>query len=476
MISDSRGDIIGDVSGSGACRFFEGAVRASLAIALLWPPSASADGGARVQGRVLEEWTHRPLPGWTVAVDRQSATTDADGRFAIAHAPATYDLLVADPDRACVTVYVGLRRRDPALEHRSCLHEPHFVHAGALRGTLSGGGSFPLTTGSVSVQFSSAQASGMDGRYAGPAQRSTEPPDTASYGPIAMRWEGPASIRGEIVALRRTPLEVSPPPGPPPASGTCPPLPARPTFKWAFERREVEVLAGQAVTADLPLREIPSFKITLKIVGDLRNHASNWKSSFRQLWPKVPEIILDSTDRGGSRADPFSYDLSVPDLRATGAALCVDAGQGYISSQHCWIAPGETVTLTGDPPPVFTAPANNDVLTPTTRFAWQSNSSEHGVYALVFDVWSPAPGYPRVKVVTAARSTTWPDLRALGIAFPALRRAFPEGNAAYKCMVGLLQPYASMDDATGPEGIGAPLPKDRRQSFSENIALRAPSP
>ena len=43
----------------------------------------------------------------------------------------TYDLVVADPDRACVTVYVGLRRRDPALEHRPCLHEPHFVHAGS---------------------------------------------------------------------------------------------------------------------------------------------------------------------------------------------------------------------------------------------------------------------------------------------------------------------------------------------------------
>jgi len=88
----------------------------------------------------------------------------------------------------------------------------------------------------------------------------------------------------------------------------------------------------------------------------------------------------------------------------------------------------------------------------------------------------PAPGYPRIKVITASRSTTWPDLRALGIAFPTLRRAFPEGNAAYKCMVGLLQPYASMDDAYGPQGLGAPLPKDRRQAFSENIAVRAPSP
>ena len=60
--------------------------------------------------------------------------------------------------------------------------------------------------------------------------------------------------------------------------------------------------------------------------------------------------------------------------------------------------------------------------------------------------------------------------------FPALKQAFPEGNAAYKCMIGVLEPYATMDEATGPNGLGSTFPKDHRQSFSQPIELDAPPP
>ena len=299
---------------------------------------------------------------------------------------------------------------------------------------------------------------------------SGEPPiNTASYGPMLLRWRGPPAFPGEIVALRRTPRA---PPPPPPDAGPCSLLGPRPTSTWAFARREIEVGTGQTLTADLALKDLPSFKITLKIGGNLRDSMQSWSCTFRHVWPRAYQLFVDEAQHGGQR-DPFVYDVSVPDLRGTGAALCVEAGVGYTTSLRCGISPGETVSLTGDPPPTFTAPPNGAVLAPDTRFAWDSSAS--GVYALVFDVWQPTASYPKIKVFTVARSATWPDLRAIGITFPALKRAFPEGNAAYKCMIGLLQPYATMDDATGPNGLGALIPKDRRQSFSSTIEVRAPA-
>jgi hypothetical protein len=221
------------------------------------------------------------------------------------------------------------------------------------------------------------------------------------------------------------------------------------------------------------LEDIPSFTITLRLAGSLRDRGPTWSCGFLQRWPRVDMIWVDG-DRNAGRRDPLSYQLNVPDLRATGASLCVEAQEGYMWSRRCGIAPGETVSLTSDPPPTFSAPASCTVLTPATRFTWSSSGT--GIYELTFDVSSPAPGYPDVNVFTPNRSATWPDLRALGIAFPALKRAFPEGDAAYKCRIGLLQPYATMDDAAGPDGLAAPMPKDRRRSFSEELTLRAPAP
>jgi hypothetical protein len=51
-----------------------------------------------------------------------------------------------------------------------------------------------------------------------------------------------------------------------------------------------------------------------------------------------------------------------------------------------------------------------------------------------------------------------------------------QGDAAYKCMFGVLEPYATIDEATGPNGLGATFPKDHRRSFSETIELNAPPP
>lgn len=453
-------------------RFEWGWLAAAIVVAA--PGAAIAESAAPVRGAVFEPWTHRPLAGWTVVIGARSTKTDRNGRFVIAEAPPAYDVLVTDPDRACVSVYVGVHRRDLWLEHHPCAHAPSLIHGAAIRGTLSGGGPFPIAIGNAMIQFASEQVQGSAYRWPGPRRTSADPPpDTPAYGPIVLRWEGLAAVKGELLALRRTPEATPPkPPAPePPAGGQCTPLPPRPASTWAFARRELSIASGQAVTADMALKDIPAFKVKLKIAGSLGAQMQRWDCFYQQEWPKVRRILVAGAERAGRR-DPLSYELSVPDLRGTGASLCVEAGVGWSRSIRCGIAPGDTVTLTGAASPTFASPASGAVLRPSTTFAW--SAGERGVSALTCEVWSPKPDYPNVTLYTAARSTTFPDLSAVGVRFPALRRAFPEGNAAYKCRVGLLQPYATMDEATGPDGVAAASPKDHRQSFSLEIGLQAP--
>ena len=88
--------------------------------------SGSAAGGAggagtTVQGHLIDLWGHR-LPNVPVEVGGKQTTTDADGAFSIANAPAQYDAsLVVSIDHngtpyTRAWVFQGLTRRDPTLQ------------------------------------------------------------------------------------------------------------------------------------------------------------------------------------------------------------------------------------------------------------------------------------------------------------------------------------------------------------------------
>jgi hypothetical protein len=442
-----------------------------LIIAALWTPEAAraADNPSAVYGRVVGFGTHEPLVGCTVAVGRASTKTDVYGRFQLAAVPPIYDLIVADADHASISVYRGLHRRDPLVEHRPQYRGEARPHAGALVGVLSGGGPFPLTAGRVNIYFHSPVADGVDSLPAGRTTSTDPRREGPSYGPVAIRWNGPSSIDGELLVLRRPvdPAAKSTIGQPPPSAA-----PAAPGT-WSFARRKVTVASGQARTVNVDLSPVPTFHVALKVI-ETGGYIRSWRVYYRPPTANSSLIYVAGAPRRGRR-DPLAYDVDVPDLHPTGAVLCASAEvHGGISTERCGIGPNATVSLEITPPPAVSAPSDHAVLTPATTFAW--GKVERGIYELELEVWKPTPSYPNIRIYTADTSTGWPDLSELGVGFPALKVAFPEGNAAYKCTLGALGPYVSIDEALGPDGLGAIAPSERRQSHGNQIELTAPEP
>src|SRR5687767_6282056 len=74
------------------------------------PPGGNA---GPVHGMVVDV-EGRAYPGVELRLGSTTTTTDNTGRFAVANAPATYDVSIVLYDKA-VYAYSGLSRRDPTL-------------------------------------------------------------------------------------------------------------------------------------------------------------------------------------------------------------------------------------------------------------------------------------------------------------------------------------------------------------------------
>ncbi len=95
-------------------------------------------------------------------------------------------------------------------------------------------------------------------------------------------------------------------------------------------------------------------------------------------------------------------------------------------------------------------------------FSW--TRFDGGVHELSLEAQHPSRATPSIYVLTAATSTTWPDLTSIGIPFP--------GGATYECAIGGLGPYATLDDALGADGLSATMPTEARRSNSRPIQVR----
>lgn len=84
--------------------------------------SATNPGGGPVKGRVVDYYRHA-IEGVTVRLGDQAVKTDAEGRFSIENAPATYDVTLNINNSGARTFWrvEGLTRRDPTLQVYSAL-------------------------------------------------------------------------------------------------------------------------------------------------------------------------------------------------------------------------------------------------------------------------------------------------------------------------------------------------------------------
>ncbi len=183
-----RGELDGGDSGGGAGGAFgEAGLSGAGEIG-----EAGATG--HVHGVVIDFATARPLPDREVTIDGATTLTDALGGFDLTVRNAPFDVVIAEPDGASVSVYEGLRSSELALPHASSATSPPPAHSADIQGTLSGAGDYPLDSSEgASLHFLADRAANTL------LVPSSFGPD---YGPMSVFWDGPESITGKLVALR----------------------------------------------------------------------------------------------------------------------------------------------------------------------------------------------------------------------------------------------------------------------------------
>jgi hypothetical protein len=394
--------------------------------------TAEASTASAVAGVVVSWSTGRPLPSRTVWIDGQTAVTDDAGRFALGPVAATYDAIVGDPDGLVYSVYRGLTRRDPLLAHAGA---PPLSRSASVNGDVSGGAEYPLTGQNVVfVNFFSPQSN----RFSPIGGMLTTLETGPGYGPMTLQWDGPSSIAGELTALAFFQQ---------PDGGSS---------AW-FVQQPLTLQDGQAAFSNLALTPVTRSRHVSGSITLPPGLAVGQKEIFYRL-----PIVDAALDVPVPLSPKFNDDI--PDLTDTGATLCVRAVAvpGSATAMRC-PASGDSAdfSITVQAPPALSSPAAGATVRADTPFAWSAFDS--GVYLLELDAVPYSAATPAVYLFTAGTSVTWPDLSALGVSFPA--------GGEYECTIAGLGPYASMDDAAGPNGVGAPFPTELRRSFTDPIEI-----
>jgi hypothetical protein len=426
---------------------------------------ASPGVAGAVAGRVVDLRTHRPLAGRTVAIGAVRAVTDQDGRFNVAGVPASYDATVVEPDRATASVYRGLHRRDPLLVHRG-LNKNEARHLTEVVGVLDGAG--PVEKWDyVIVAFISREGTVFDIPTVAPGLKQ---PTYPRYGPLRVIWSGPDTIAGELVALF---MPGAMPRAPAGAGGGRPPLLAHaPVTLHGGQIIPAMVRIDEQNCADLPPPPVPPpppTEIALTFAPVQQQHVALTVEApyLDSLSPRYRFPALHA-ELGVARIGPtdtrvpthrMQVEADLPDLRPLGAVLCIQAVANHREHvETCAFPTGAPALIRPRPAPKLSAPAGSrelasgkTLLGPATRLSW--TPFQGGVEMLAFEAPSPSTDHPSVYVFTEDRGGGWPDLSALGV-------RFPDDFVTYDVGVSGFGPYASLDQAIAPDGIGAETPID----------------
>jgi hypothetical protein len=173
----------------------------ALFVALVAPGSTSAVKASNWAnaGRVVGEDSGEPLVGVSVALGGSIRVTDADGRFEVPAGKAPYDVVLMSADRTLISVYLGIVRRDPVLEHFEAQEPRPGAHRAEIRGRLLTGLGQGVMRNQVQVGFFSERGHVEKTKAADAESR---PP--AIYGPLRVSWDGPDVLSGQLVALQIT--------------------------------------------------------------------------------------------------------------------------------------------------------------------------------------------------------------------------------------------------------------------------------
>jgi hypothetical protein len=374
-----------------------------------------------------------PMPGILVASAGAQVTTDEHGRFALSGLGRDYSLTLVDAERARVTIYQGLTRRDPILVFADAADARQYEHHATLAGTLSGGGPYPVTE-EVTVHFASryAQADFPLASSALPHERGPR------FGPMHIAWNGPERIGGELFVLRT-----------PRGQASVAAWVRLPLELLAREARELEVALSPVALVQRPVSRVetpPGVRGTLELSEHYR-------------LPGVGVLFPVAGSLTGPHAEA--------DLRKEGLPICAAASllnplyRGR--DERCDFPPDKPAELLLLLPPALSSPTYGTPASVGLSFGW--SPMPDAVYQLTLAPSRPSPATPELRVLTSQLSTTWPDLESVGV-------HFPKPVAAYSARLAALGPYEDLDQAAGPDGLAATRP--RRAWSSEAAPVSVP--
>jgi hypothetical protein len=306
-----------------------------------------------------------------------------------------------------------------------------------LVGTVSGGGAYPLgAEGIADIYFFSDQAAGQTLIGGGlPAA-----PGGPDFEPIRLGWSGRAELSGRVVAVAR--FRGSDDGG----------------LSRYLAQKPVTLSNGKTTHVDLALAPVPETHLAGVVEAPTGQSVGFKQTSYRL--PVAGAVIGLSTNDDLSPA----FDYPIPDLGALGGAPCMSAGgtTGFFGTLRCGSDLVTThVALTLQPPPSLSGPADGALINATTIFAWTSFAN--GIYDLELQADRPSRAIPNLHVFTSSQSVTWSSLVSTGVSLPVA--------GDYGCVVSGLGPYATMDEALGPQGVSAPIPAEARWGRSPPIQL-----
>lgn len=445
---------------------FPRGARVGTAVSFVTALTAGASGDVRaapgrdardvrsIRGTVLDHVNHQPCVARTIVVGEKRTTTDAKGRFTLPSVPEVYDLAVVEPNRATASFYQGLRRRDLILVQHIDYNQriPGLpAHAAHVDGNLSGGGFDPKSSNNATVHFFSPHTT-RDTTLGG----SNHQPRGASYGPLPLFWMGPESITGTVLAVRTTREKTD---------GDAKSAPA----VWWEAHKELKVASGEVATADLAFNRLPMGRIAGKTEVEGEG-TKTMEVTGLGITYRLPVGAL-GLDGDGRERRPAPFDFAVPDLRHLSGQYCADAYDGargiFAWSVKCGVSLGaKDVVVKLYAPPTLSTPENDGHITREAEFAWTAYSG--GVHRLAIECAVSAEN-PSVFVHSTGTRVKWPDVGAVGV-------AFPKNGETCKVSVTGLGPYRGMDDAFGPDGVGARFPRDARGSRSREAYVKIAAP
>lgn len=361
----------------------------SRRLAPLLAALAAACGGPTftVSGVVVDDG-RAPVAGAAVSISGHApVSTDKEGRFSVRGVERPYDLTVVSAGDGMGVVYHGLARPDPALR----LFRIRGVKHGSVSGTVVGGAGYPQPPGRVTlVVFISSF--GAD-QVVAAADGSFSIPD--------VRWlDGRSTVDGRLHAIQ---MDVGP---------------AGPTayHGWGdsggLTLAEGVPLPGQVIELESPV-------VTSTIGGSAsipEGYALTGLEMALQLGEGPWRMILVADRSPGTVFGYLSplvsgvhYDMTASARSAAGDVV----GGGRYGLPG--IAPGLSLALPPAPAPL--EPVDGARAGYGTVFSWEAYGTPGAVYRVAFE--PQRPGDPEFHVVTTARRTAIPDLRAMGLSLPA---------------------------------------------------------